>query len=75
MTKPVSILVTGFGVSATPLRRRLHRDRVFAAREQRDTGGMSGTRGCRDGQLLRTSRAAASSVGRQTMTGKHDCYH
>lgn len=67
MAKPVSILVTGFGVSAILLRQHLHRDRVFAPRERRDIGDMSGTRGCREARLPRTSRAAASSVnnGRQ----------
>jgi len=62
MAKPVSILVTGFGVSAIPLRQRLQRHGIFAACERRDMGDMCGTRGCRDGQLLRTSRAAASGV-------------
>lgn len=62
MAKPVSILVTGFGVSATSPVSNLHRDRVSAARERRDIGDMSGTRGCREAQLLRTNRAAASSV-------------
>lgn len=72
MAKPVSILVTGFGVSAIPLRQLLHRDRVSAARKRRDIGDMSSTRGCREAQLLRTNRAAASSV---SDGGQDDCYN
>lgn len=55
MAKPVSILVTGFGVSAIPLHQRLRCHRLFTACERRDIDGMSGTRGRRGGQLLRTS--------------------
>lgn len=59
MVKPVSILVTGFGVSAFPLHRRMHR--FFTTCWRQGVGDMNDQEG-RDGRFLQTSRTAASSV-------------